>query len=328
MNRPSFARGAAAMVDRSLSEPDAPPICEPRFERYWGPPQEGRFVEAEGCRLHYLESGRGRPLILLHGLGGLAQEIALAFRPAAAQGWRVLAFDRPGYGFSSPPPEGGTPQDQAHLLAAAVARLGLRRPVVAGHSYGASVALNYALDHDAAGLLLLAPLIHPTRPLAMPLLRLATAPMLRWPMQRLVMPWLFRRFLAAPWLRRAFAPDPVPDCFDSFPFGHAIRPASIQSMARDLRGFNACMAGRLPDLRGLDVPTMIVTGDADPAVSIAEQSLKLHRELPRSELRVLPGIGHMVQHVRPDAVQAALADLGARAAASSAWMKFHRTRTA
>ncbi|MGY4410021.1 hypothetical protein ACVWW4_001757 [Bradyrhizobium sp. LB7.1] len=37
-------------------------------------PPQGRFIDVEGVRLHYLERGRGKPLVLFHGNGSMIQD--------------------------------------------------------------------------------------------------------------------------------------------------------------------------------------------------------------------------------------------------------------
>ena len=68
-------------------------------------PPAGRFVEVDGVRLHYLEQGTGTPVVLLHGNVVTAEDWILSgvLDQVAARGHRVIAFDRPGYGYSSRP---------------------------------------------------------------------------------------------------------------------------------------------------------------------------------------------------------------------------------
>jgi alpha/beta hydrolase family protein len=69
-------------------------------------PPLGKFIELEGVRLHYLERGPpdGPVLVMLHGNGTLLQDLALSgLVDAAAQKFRVICFDRPGFGHSSRP---------------------------------------------------------------------------------------------------------------------------------------------------------------------------------------------------------------------------------
>ncbi|MDW4761789.1 alpha/beta hydrolase, partial [Escherichia coli] len=75
----------------------------------------------------------------------------------AARKYRVIAFDRPGFGHSARP-RGTiwTPQAQAELIHRALKQIGIPRAAVVGHSWGASVALALAMEYPktVAGLVL------------------------------------------------------------------------------------------------------------------------------------------------------------------------------
>lgn len=80
--------------------------------------------------------------------------------PGLATHYRVLAFDRPGHGASSrSSARHVTPEEQARLIHAALQRLNVERPILAGFSWGGGLALIYALLYpgDTDGLVLLAP---------------------------------------------------------------------------------------------------------------------------------------------------------------------------
>ena len=120
-------------------------------------PPIGRFLEVDGVRLHYLDRGEGRPVVLLHGNGSMIEDLALSgLLELAAARYRVVAFDRPGYGHSTRPRDRvWTPEAQAELVRAALRRLGVERPIVVGHSWGTLVATALAHPADVAGLVLL-----------------------------------------------------------------------------------------------------------------------------------------------------------------------------
>src|SRR5919199_1117714 len=123
--------------------------------------ETGEFVSVEGVRLHYLSRGEGRPVVLLHGNSGFAHDFASVLEAADQEEFRALAFDRPGHGFSERPAQDGAMSSQARLIRGALEALGVRRPLVVGHSWGAALALSYALQYpdDAAALVLLAPAV-------------------------------------------------------------------------------------------------------------------------------------------------------------------------
>lgn len=196
-------------------------------------PPTGRFLEIDGIRLHYLERGSGPPVVLLHGNVVTAEDYSLSgvFDRLVKRGHRVVAFDRPGFGFSDRP-QGmlWTPTAQAHLLRRAFARLGLERPVVVGHSWGTMVALAMGLDHPDAvgGLVLLSGYYKPTARLDVPLVALAAVPVLGDVLRYTVSP-LFGRVMLPLNLKIMFAPRPVPEHFrHGFPYGFPVRPGQIR----------------------------------------------------------------------------------------------------
>ena len=99
-------------------------------------PPQGRFIEVNGVRLHYVERGNGRPLVLFHGNGSMIQDFeSSGLIELAAANYRVIVFDRPGFGHSLRPRNAvWTPERQADLFRDALGRLGVQRAIVLGHS--------------------------------------------------------------------------------------------------------------------------------------------------------------------------------------------------
>jgi pimeloyl-ACP methyl ester carboxylesterase len=108
-------------------------------------------------------------------------------------------------------------------------------------------------------------------------------------------------------IKRVFQPTPVPECFDRlFPKALMLRPLQLRAAAEDA----ALMTPSVMELKrhygNLRVPVTIITGADDQIVDVRRQSERLHRELPRSEFIALPGLGHMIHHLAPDAVADAI----------------------
>jgi pimeloyl-ACP methyl ester carboxylesterase len=114
------------------------------------------YVEADGFRVRYLEAGHGRPLVYLHGAGGL--HLSRAHDLLAAR-WRVIALEAPGFGESAENTASRSIQDLARTLATAIRNLGLGRYNLWGTSFGGAVALWLAIQAPEAidALVLLAP---------------------------------------------------------------------------------------------------------------------------------------------------------------------------
>jgi pimeloyl-ACP methyl ester carboxylesterase len=191
-----------------------------RTEREY--PPAGRFVEVEGLRLHLVDRGPTGPatagaapqtarpqipvddaapgeptacsaaptVVLIHGLRGSSADFSFSVLDRLAERYRVLAFDRPGSGYSDTAPAGGrdsqpadtgpagpgghrralprapaddprcttdaavcgpgSPLNQARLLRGALRALGVERPLLVAHSLGAALAMTYAVEYPDA----------------------------------------------------------------------------------------------------------------------------------------------------------------------------------
>jgi 2-hydroxy-6-oxonona-2,4-dienedioate hydrolase/4,5:9,10-diseco-3-hydroxy-5,9,17-trioxoandrosta-1(10),2-diene-4-oate hydrolase len=108
------------------------------------------FASIDGRRLHYLDSGAGQPVVLLHGAGGGAANWYRLIAPLAAN-FRVLLPDLPGYGFSDPiEPAAPLGHQVARVLADWLLAIGVQRPHLVGTSFGGLVALRLAQHTDVA----------------------------------------------------------------------------------------------------------------------------------------------------------------------------------
>jgi len=116
-----------------------------------------RAVPGDGLRLHARDwSGSGQAVVLLHGLASNARIWDGVASRLAGAGLRVVALDQRGHGASEQPGSGYDFATLGRDLSAALAALGIERPVLAGHSWGANVALQFAADRPGtlAGLAL------------------------------------------------------------------------------------------------------------------------------------------------------------------------------
>ena len=118
-----------------------------------------RSVPGDGVTLHARDWGGGAdalPVVLLHGLSSNARIWDGVAPRLAAADLRPVALDQRGHGGSGQPDTGYDFATVASDLGHALAALGIRRPLLAGHSWGANVALQYAAGHpgEVAGLAL------------------------------------------------------------------------------------------------------------------------------------------------------------------------------
>jgi pimeloyl-ACP methyl ester carboxylesterase len=118
------------------------------------------IVTLPSGELHYVDSGRGVPLVLLHANPGDSRDFE-AIMPALAQHYRVLALDWPGYGASATPPA-GTPVNARFfydVFCQFLAALALPPALIIGNSLGGNVAARLAIESRAKvrGLVLVSP---------------------------------------------------------------------------------------------------------------------------------------------------------------------------
>ena len=279
-------------------------------------PPTGRFVTVDGVRLHYIERGAGPPVVLLHGNVVSAGDFVwsgLVYRLAARH--RVIAIDRPGYGYSDRP-DGSlwTAAEQARLLGKAFSRLGIERPVVVGHSWGALVALELALNHpDAVGsLVVLAGYYALTPRLDAPLAAAPAVPVIGDVLRYTVSPLLGAALLPLT-LKAMFAPRPVPPRFSrGFPHGFAVRPGQIRAEAQDAATMMPSAAAMRHRLGSLSLPVVIMAGTEDRIVDPESHARWLHEVVPGSDLRLVPDTGHMIHHAVPEMVAEAIETASAR----------------
>ncbi len=271
-------------------------------------PPMGNFMEVGGVKLHYVARGSGRPVVFLHGLGGMVQDWTLSVLDRAARDHRCIAFDRPGYGWSGRPGwSRWPPEKQAEVLRRATRRMGIERPVVVGHDFGALVALAWALDtpEDIAGIVLLAGYFYPTRRVDIPLLSATNMAGLGALARNTVSPILGRAAMPRV-MARLFAPNLPPDIMSLYPTDMMLRPGQMRAQGEDLGNLRQAARRLSPRYGELRCPVIIVTGDSDAIVDPVAQSIRLHRDIPHSALRVADEVGHMVHHVRPREVVAAI----------------------
>ena len=272
-------------------------------------PPTGRFVEADGARLHYLDKGEGPVIVLLHGIGSYAGEMELSGLPdLLARNYRVLVFDRPGYGYSERPRgQDWTAERQAQVLWAALDALGVRRAIFAGQSWGCLVALEAALGRpeQTAGLVLMSGYFFPTRRPDVAMLGSTAAPGVGDVTRETVLPWV-GRLLAPPFYHALFAPGrPTRRFREGFRTDLAMRPSQLRATTEDAAHLNPSAARLVGRYRDIRTPTLLIASREDHVAAFRRHSVQAVRAIPGSRLVAMSG-GHMLHHVRPAAVAAAI----------------------
>jgi pimeloyl-ACP methyl ester carboxylesterase len=263
--------------------------------------------------LHYVERGAGAPLVLLHGNGSMIQDFeSSGLIELAAKNYRVIVFDRPGFGYSNRPRNVvWTPAAQAELFAAALSHLGISHAIVLGHSWGSSVAVALAIKYPklVQGLVLASGYYYPTVRLdviplsapAVPLVGDVLAHTLSPTIARLMWPLL---------MSKMFGPRSVPKKFKGFPKEMALRPSQMRASAAESALMIPEASHYRDEYSSLKMPVVVIAGEKDRFIDIDAQSARLHSDISHSSLHRIPGTGHMIHQTAPRAVMAAINDVG------------------
>jgi pimeloyl-ACP methyl ester carboxylesterase len=237
----------------------------------------------------------------------------------ALPGYRLTAIDRPGHGWSDKRRRPSI-HDQAELFHAAAFELGLKSPVIVGHSLGGAVALAYgqAFAEETSGVVAIAPLAFPGwgpahlgrmirgAPVLGPVLSNTTLALSDPAMLRAVLPLIFTPQKVPPTLKEAFDIDIL------------TRPSAMVADGADFTRASLDLSKLSRGYAEYPVPVHVVVGGKDHILKPSRQAERLAAAIPLAKLTRREGLGHMVHHFAPDAVRIAIADVRTRSLEASA----------
>jgi pimeloyl-ACP methyl ester carboxylesterase len=246
-------------------------------------------VEVDGLRVGYERAGQGPPLVLLHGYVGDGATTWRGQLEGLSDRFTVVAWDAPGAGGSSDPPESFGLAGYADCLAGFIGRLGLEHPHVVGLSFGGALALELYRRHPGVPATLVLASAYAGWGGSLP--ADVTAQRLR---QALALSELSGEEFVGTLLPTMFSEGTAAEAVAAF--GASMRsfhPAGFRAMAR-------ASAGNVREVLGrIEVPTLLVYGDRDVRAPLAVAE-DLHAAIPGSRLVVLPGVGHACSIEAPD----------------------------
>ena len=233
------------------------------------------YVEADGFRIRYQEAGQGKPLVCLHGAGGLRVSRA---HTLLAEQYRVILFEAPGFGQSPANERSASIQELARTMAEAVTNLGVERFNLMGTSFGGRLALWLALQQ-------------PERIQAQVL---AAPAAIRPEGSERAAPEERSSLYAHP-ERQALTPPPDPAVI-------AKQEALLRRLASPPR--DPELESRLP---GLNVPVLVLFGTMDRR--IPPEMGRIYREkLPNCHFILVYDAGHAIDVDRPEAFASVVGD--------------------
>jgi pimeloyl-ACP methyl ester carboxylesterase len=247
-------------------------------------------VDVDGLDIFYEREGSGPPVLLVHGYVGDGPGTWRRQIEALSDEFTIVAWDGPGSGRSSDPPESWTLADFADCLAGFIDALALDRPHVVGLSFGGGLALELYRRHRALPRSLVLAGAYAGWSGSLPpdvvehrlgqVMKLADLPPKRFAGE--VVPTMLSDTAPADVAER-FAADVA-----------EFHPSGLKTMAR------AFAEANLRDvLPSIEVPTLLVYGDRDVRAPL-EVARDLHASIPRSKLVVLDGVGHVSSVEAPE----------------------------
>lgn len=262
----------------------------------------GQHVAVEGLPIRILEKGRGRPVLLIHGSPGSLEDWTPVMSKLEGS-FRVIAYDRPGYGYSGDSGKYGL-ADNAKVALGLISMLGLERAIVVGHSYGGATALAVALsapERVASYVIVDASAYTPRRPpeptspfLAVPLIGMGFAS------------------VAGPMLAPSRIRTGIQDQFRGAPPVGFVEervamwstPKVLHAQALESIGYAEGLAAQSPRYGSIRAPVHVI-GQSDDALR-KESAERLHKDIHGSTLKLISGAGHYLQIERPDEVSAVI----------------------
>ncbi|MER8696433.1 alpha/beta hydrolase [Mesorhizobium opportunistum] len=268
----------------------------------------GTFTTKDGTQIYYKDWGTGQPIVFHHGWPLSSDDWDTQMLFFLAQGYRVIAHDRRGHGRSTQTDVGNEMDTYAADVAALVAHLDLKDAIHVGHSTGGGEVARYVAQYGAGGRVAKAVLIGAVPPI---MLKTSANPG-GLPIE------VFDGFRAAQAANRAQFFRDVP----AGPFYGFNRPGAEvsqgvidnwwrQGMMGGTKAHYDCIKAFsetdfTEDLKAIDVPVLVMHGDDDQIVPIADSALLSIKLLRKGELKVYKGFPHGMATTHADVINADL----------------------
>jgi pimeloyl-ACP methyl ester carboxylesterase len=269
-------------------------------------PPSGNFATIDGNRIHYLETGKGKPILFIHGLGGHLLQLSHPLFGRFGDGYRLIALDRPGSNYSTR--EGrstGRLPEQAAMIVDFIDTIGLEKPLLVGHSLGGAIALAVALDHPEkiSGLALISPYTHHNErmPAEFAALKIRSAFLRRFIAHTFAAPMALRSAPAV--LALVFGPQHPPAAYAVDGGALALlRPQHIFGTSTDMVAMDEDMPQQQECYGEIKLPVGILFGTADRVLDYKKHGLQMREKLDGLDLELVEAIGHMPQYAVPQRV--------------------------
>ena len=280
-------------------------------------PPQGRFIDIDGNRIHYLDVGSGPAILMIHGLGGQMRNFTYGVVDRLKDRFRVVVMERPGAGYSTRAPGASARLSvQADVVAAFAKARQRERPLLVGHSLGGALALAVAVRSPglSSGLALVSPLTQPQDAVPKAFRGLAIPS----PLVRRAVAWTLATPLALANRERVlgelYGPEATPDDFATRGGGAlGLRPKTFYSTSTDLMAVSEDMVGVHARYGELKLPVAILYGAGDRILDPQVHGGPMVDQVLGLTYEEVQGGGHMIPVTRPAEVADFIARVQARA---------------
>jgi len=240
--------------------------------------REEKFL-INNLEINFKIDGEGEPFLILHGWGRGSDSWIEVQKLITGQGYKVIIPDFPGFGKSCPPSKAWSLDDYVEWLKSFLDNLVAEKFFLLGHSFGGRVAIKFAAKYpekisklilyEAAGIR------HKT-------------------------PSLFIFFLISK-VGNIFSFLPFYSSFRKIFYRYIVRKKDYLEAKGIMRETFLKVIGEdlVPYLSQISIPTFIIWGAKDRVTPLADATL-MKKEIPNSELQVIPEMGHAFHHQNPD----------------------------
>lgn len=266
------------------------------------------FTRVDGVRIHYQEAGDedAPTIILIHGFISSNLIWSNTLRPLANAGFRVIAPDLPGYGYSDKPAAASyTIEEQARAVKRLMDRLGIGHATIVGASYGGAIAATLALDNpERVEKLILVGAVTNDEAKKKLLLRISRFPIVGDIVTPLFLGsrWVLRKRMQNMYRRMG---KPINERMVAARH-HLLETANThRAMIRTARNWNAGRVQREASL--IRQPTLLVWGDQDDHIPL-HHAASLRDSMPNARLIVFRNCGHLPPAEYPEKFVELVAD--------------------
>jgi pimeloyl-ACP methyl ester carboxylesterase len=263
--------------------------------------EHSAFIDVDGIRVHYQEAGdpTAAAIVLIHGFASSTLVWSKVFLRFAASGYRVIALDLLGYGYSAKPRNGEyTIAGQAKLLTRLLDALEIPRAIFIGSSYGGAVAATCALDYPrCVEKLILVGTVNNNRPREFALMRLFGSPVFGDVVSPLLISSrrLLRRRMKRVYDRHSWVMDERRVDARHLPLRAA---GTHRAIINTVRRWDAERISR--DAHLITQPTLLLWGENDREIPLSDGE-RLHAAISGSRLIVFLNCGHLPHEEYPEA---------------------------